>query len=76
MTFLRSLLRPPPAPVLQPKAESVSPDEVMRESERSRRSVSVQVTPAVVPGEPGIRADDLDMQGPLVAQIRALLTQP
>lgn len=72
VTFLRSLLRPPPAPALQPKAESISPDDIVRESEQSRRSITVQVT-AVTEVEPTIRPADLDMQGPLVAQIRALL---
>ena len=76
VTLFRSLLRPAPAPVLQPKAESVSPDDVVRESERSRRSVTVQVAVAAEPDDSTITPADLDMQGPLVAQIRALLTQP
>ena len=75
MTLFRSLLRPPPAPVLQPKAESISPDDIVRESEQSRRSITVQVT-AGADAEPTIRPSDVDMQSPLVAQIRALLPQP
>ena len=75
MTLFGSRLRRPPAPVLQPKAESVSPDDVVRESERSRRVASVEVTSAVDLDESVIRPADLDMRGPLVAQIRTLLGQ-
>ena len=75
MTFFGSRPRRAPAPVLLPKAESVSPDDVVRESERSRRVVSVEVAGPLDLDDPGIRPDDLDMRGPLVAQIRTLLGQ-